>query len=75
MPLEKQVMILYAVTNGHLDDIPVNKISAVEDAFHRFMETTNPDIGKAIASEKDLSVKSEEALKKAITEFKKTVSY
>jgi F-type H+-transporting ATPase subunit alpha len=75
MPLEKQVMILYAVTNGHLDDIPVNKISAVEDAFHRFMDTTNPDIGKAIASEKDLSVKSEEALKKAITEFKKTVSY
>ncbi len=75
MPLEKQVMILYAVTNGHLDDIPVNKISAVEDAFHRFMETTNPDIGKAIASEKDLSAKSEEALKKAITEFKKTVSY
>jgi F-type H+-transporting ATPase subunit alpha len=75
MPLEKQVMILYAVTNGHLDDIPVNKISAVEDAFHRFMETTNPDIGKAIASEKDLSVKIEEALKKAITEFKKTVSY
>jgi F-type H+-transporting ATPase subunit alpha len=74
MPLEKQVMILYAVTNGYLDDIPVSKISAVEDAFHRFMETTNPDIGKAIASEKDLSAKSEEALKKAITGFKKTVS-
>lgn len=75
MPLEKQVMILYTVTNGYLDDIPVSKISSVEDAFHRFMETTNPNIGKAIASEKDLSAKSEEALKKAITEFKKTVSY
>jgi len=75
MPMEKQVMILYAVTNGYLDDIPVDKISAVEDAFHRFMETNHPDLGKAIASEKALSDATEEALKKAVTEFKQSASY
>ena len=49
MPLEKQVTVLYAVTNGYFDDMPVNKIGAVEESFHRFMETTHPNIGKAIA--------------------------
>jgi len=75
MPLEKQVMILYAVTNGYLDDIPVDKMSSLEEALHRFMETSHPDVGKAIASEKALSDKTEEALKNAITQFKQTVSF
>ena len=75
MPLEKQVMILYAVTNGYLDDIPVDKISSLEEAFLRFMESNHPDVGKAIASEKALSDKTEEALKNAITQFLPTVSY
>jgi F-type H+-transporting ATPase subunit alpha len=75
MPLEKQVMILYAVTNGYLDDILVDKINAAEEAFHRFIETNHPEIGKAIASEKTLSDSTEEALKNAITQFKQTASF
>jgi len=75
MPLEKQVMILYAVTNGYLDDILVDKINAAEEAFHRFIETNHPEIGKAIASEKTLSDRTEEALKNAITQFKQTASF
>ena len=75
MPLEKQVMILYAVTNGYLDDTLVDKINAAEEAFHRFMETNHPEIGKAIASEKTLSDSTEEALKNAITQFKQTASF
>jgi len=75
MPLEKQVMILYAVTNGYLDDTPVDKISSLEEAFLRFMESNYPDVGKAIASEKALSDKTEEALKNAITQFLQTTSF
>ncbi len=75
MSLEKQVMILYAVTNGYLDDVPVDKISPLEEAFLRFMESNHPGVGKAIASEKALSDKTEEALKNAITQFLPTVSY
>ncbi len=75
MPMEDQVMILYAVTNGHLDDVPVAAIRSTEDAFHRFMETNHPEIGKSIAAEKAISDATEEALQKAIAEFKQTVSY
>ncbi len=70
MPLEKQVMILYAAINGYTDDIAVDKVTAFETSFHRFMETTRPEIGKAIESEKDISAETEEALKAAILEFK-----
>jgi F-type H+-transporting ATPase subunit alpha len=70
MPLEKQVMILYAAINGYTDDIAVDKVTAFETNFHRFMETTRPEIGKAIENEKDISAETEEALKAAISEFK-----
>jgi F-type H+/Na+-transporting ATPase subunit alpha len=75
MSLEKQVMILYAVTNGYLDNIPVDKISLAEESFLRFMESSHPDAGKAIAAEKALSGKTEEELKNAITQFLQTASF
>ena len=74
MPLEKQVIILYAAINGYIDDIPVNKVVDFEADFHKFMETKYPQIGKAIAKEKDISDKTEKALKAAIEEFKKSFS-
>jgi len=70
MPLEKQVMILYAAINGYIDDIPLDKVVAFETSFHRFMEANHPKIGKNIAKEKEITAKTEEALKKAILEFK-----
>jgi F-type H+-transporting ATPase subunit alpha len=75
LPLEKEVTILYAVINGYLDDVPLEKIAAFEDAFHRFMGTNHPEIGKGIASTKDLTPEKEEALKKAIAEFKQSGAY
>ena len=70
MSMEKQVMILYAAINGYLDDIAVDQLAAFEDDFHRFMETSHPEIGGTIAKDKDISSETEEALKTAITEFK-----
>ena len=72
--LEKQVMILYAVINGFLDDIPMDKVTAFETDFHRFMESSYADLGKTIAETKDLSEQNEETLKKAIEEFKQGFS-
>jgi F-type H+-transporting ATPase subunit alpha len=69
VPLEKQVMILYAVINGYMDEIPVDKITAFEDEFYRFMDASYPDVGKSVAKDKDLSDKAEENLKKAVKEF------
>lgn len=75
LPLENQVMILYTVTNGYLDEIPVEKISAFEQAFYRFVETNHPEIGKSIRTEKAITTEAETALKKAIAEFKQSAAY
>jgi len=75
MSLEKEVTILYAVTNGHLDDVPVEKVAAFEQAFHYFMETNHPEVGKRITADKIIKPETEEALKKAIAEFKQSASY
>jgi len=72
VPVENQVMILYAVTNGYLDDVPVSAIRDAEEAFQKYMETNHPDVGKTIASEKTLSDETEEKLKKALDAFKQT---
>ena len=74
VPLEKQVMILYALINGYLDDVAVDKVTAFETDFIRFMEASHPEIGKSILKEKEIRDKTEEALKKAIAEFKKSYS-
>jgi F-type H+-transporting ATPase subunit alpha len=74
MPLEKQVMILYAAINGYIDDVPLDKVVAFETSFHRFMEANHPKIGKNIAQEKEIVADTEEALRKAIMEFKQGMS-
>jgi len=75
MSLGKMVSIIYAVSNGFLDDVPVNKVMAFEAAFHRFMETSHSDIIQSINKEKVISDQVDGALKKAIAEFKGTVPY
>jgi F-type H+-transporting ATPase subunit alpha len=70
MSVEKQVIILYAAINGYLDEVPVDKITAFEANFHRFMEANHPEIGRKIAEEKEINPETEEALKRAIPEFK-----
>ncbi len=68
--LERQVMILYTVINGYMDDIPLNKVAAFESDFYRYIEASHKDVGTSIAKTKDLSADTEVKLKKAITEFK-----
>ena len=72
MAVEQQVMIIYAVTNGHLDDIPVNRIRDWERQFHEFMAARHPEIGQKLRTEKVLSKELEADLKKAIDTFKTT---
>ncbi|MBV9475844.1 MAG: F0F1 ATP synthase subunit alpha [Acidobacteria bacterium] len=75
MPVEQQVMIIYAATNGYLDDIPLPKVSEAEANFHLFMSSNHPEIGQAIAETKDLSDETEAALRAAIEEWKRTSAY
>jgi F-type H+-transporting ATPase subunit alpha len=75
MSLDKEVTILYAVTNGYLDDVPLEKIASSEQGFHRFMETNHPEINKRILTDKEIKPETDEALKSAISEFKKSAAY
>jgi F-type H+-transporting ATPase subunit alpha len=72
--MEIQVVILYAVINGYVDDIPGSKIADFETNFLKIMGTMHPEIGKVIADKKELSDDTEEKLKAAIEEFKKGFS-
>jgi len=74
MSLGKQVMILYAVTNGYLDDVAVDKVITWEGGFHRFMETNHPELEHKINDDKEIKPETEEALKAAIKEFKQQLS-
>ena len=75
MSLDKEVTILYAVTNGYLYDVPLEKIAAFEQSFHRFMETNHPEINQRILTDKEIKPETDEALKSAISEFKKSAAY
>jgi len=73
--LGKEVMILYAVTNGYLDDVPVTKCVAWEAEFCRFADTSHPELEKRINDEKEISPETEEALRSVILQFKAGSSY
>jgi F-type H+-transporting ATPase subunit alpha len=69
MSLGEQVTILYVVTKGYLDEVPVEKVLAYEENFHRFMKTSYPDIEQRINEDKEIKPDTEDALRKAVSEF------
>ena len=72
IPIEKQVVIIYAGANGYLDDIPTGDIVKFEKEFMAFIDAKYSNILDTIRSEKKISDDTEELLKKAIEEFKST---
>src|SRR5262245_5376166 len=69
MPVEHQVMIIFAVTNGYLDDVAVDQIRPWEYGCHEFMRQRKAEIGNAIRSTKVIG-DAEQSLVAAIQEFK-----
>ncbi len=69
VPMEKQVTILYAVINGHLDQVPTSRVAEWERGFYQYIEASHPEVLKSIAETKDLADDVEETLKKAIGDF------
>ena len=70
LPVEKQVVIIYAGTRGYLDDISPKSIRKFEDELYPFIETKYPQIFENIRTKKKLDEETEEQLKKALEEFK-----
>ena len=70
MPVEYQVMIIYAATKKYLLDIPVNEVLDFEKELFRFVDLKYPEIPESIRKTKELLPETEELLKKAIEECK-----
>jgi F-type H+-transporting ATPase subunit alpha len=69
MSLEDQVIVLFAVTQGYADQVPVERIREWETALLRVLGTSQREIGKAIAERKMISQEDEQALRQAIDTF------
>lgn len=72
MDVEKQVVSLYIVTKGHLDDIPLKDVRRFEAEFHAFLDANHADILASIRDNKKMEEDNEAKLKEAIASFKKT---
>ena len=70
MPVQYQVIIIYAVTKRFLLDVPVEDITRCEKEFFDYLDTKHPEIPAAIAEEKVISDATEEKLVKALNDFK-----
>jgi F-type H+-transporting ATPase subunit alpha len=70
MPVERQVMIIFAVGNGYLDDVEVEQLRAWEKGFHEYMASSHAAIGEEVRTKKALSDDLQAKLRKAIESYK-----
>ncbi|HEX5727100.1 MAG TPA: F0F1 ATP synthase subunit alpha [Longimicrobiaceae bacterium] len=69
MPVEHQVAIIFALTNGYLDPVDIGQVGAWERDFHIFLRTQHPEILQGIRESKDLPAEAEQALRAAIERY------
>jgi len=69
MPVEEQIVLLYAGTKGYLDELPVEVVKRYEEEFLEAMRTKYSSLLKRVADEKELSDEIDKALEKAVSEF------
>jgi F-type H+-transporting ATPase subunit alpha len=72
LSLDQQVAIIYAGTQGYLDDIPLEKVSSFKQGLLSYLSTAHPKYGEIVLSTKQLTEEAEEILKTAIAEFKQS---
>ncbi len=70
--VEKQVAILWVVTNGYLDDVPTARIKEFEGRFYRFLETEHPTVLETLGNKPELTDEVVSGLKSATEAFKQT---
>ena len=74
LTLAQQVISLWAVNNGYLDEVPVAEVKNFEQGLHAYIEASHSGIANTIASEQDLSDTTESALETAVADFTRTWS-
>ena len=70
MPIEQEVMMIYAGTKGYLDDVSINRIGEFQNAFLAYVDANAANTRAALAEKKDLTEEIENQIKQALTDFK-----
>lgn len=70
LPVEKQVLIVYAGTNGYVDDLPIDRVRLFESELYRFVENSHPSLLSDIREKKELTDDIKKSLTSVLTEFK-----
>jgi F-type H+-transporting ATPase subunit alpha len=73
MPVEEQIAVIWAATNGIIDDVPVEQVRAFESQFLDYMRTSKPEILERIAREQRLSDELTADLQTASNDFKRSI--
>jgi F-type H+-transporting ATPase subunit alpha len=73
MSVEQQIMIIFAVTNGFIDDVPTGQVREWERNFHQFMAAKYPQVGEAIRTSKSISKETEADLRRGLEAYKNSV--
>src|SRR4051812_35647702 len=73
MPVEQEVMVIYAGTKGFLDDVPVTRVGEFQTAFLKYVETQQSQLITTLEQKKELSEDLENQLKTALSDFKSKV--
>jgi F-type H+-transporting ATPase subunit alpha len=74
LPVERQVAILWVVTNGYLDDIPVGKVRDFETQFYRYLEAEQAELMAGLADKQALDDDLVDGLRRAAETFKESFS-
>jgi F-type H+-transporting ATPase subunit alpha len=69
VPLEHEIIVIYAATHGYADNVPLDKMRQWEQELLRFMDTSHPEIGRTIISAGRITDETEEQLKAALDAF------
>jgi len=72
MPVEKQVLVIWAATNGYIDDVPIEDVRRFESELLQFVENSHPGLLQAIKEKKALSDEIVADLKQALADFKES---
>jgi F-type H+/Na+-transporting ATPase subunit alpha len=70
LPIEKQVVIIFAGTSGLLDDMAVEDLLEFEKALYEFMDSSYPQVGKKVAEKKQLDDELRAEIRRVLEEFK-----
>jgi F-type H+-transporting ATPase subunit alpha len=73
MPVEQEVMVIYAGTQGHLDDVPLNRVQEFQTKFLAYVDNSAPALRSGLAEKKELTEDLEKQLKQALADFKAKV--